>query len=465
MLINYFIKDKIEFREIENYSNIGLLIFSIAVVANDVFNYDYNFCTHSLTLYAFCDLLFTPFNKLDMIFHHILCLSFWYYVFFYEVDLYTNYFSTKMMFRTEISSIFLSLSSLINNTNIIPHSFGIKNIVNAIIYSLFIITFFKYRIYDFYNYVINFPLFYDCLALDNSKNLQICDSINCNLYLCQNNTLNGVNIIQTIYHYTVTSLLFVLNLYWLTIMVKILFKRLRGLFTFITAEYYLQYSYFICLFTTIATYTIYASEFQKLYYNTFIIIDVTINLLLSITSYNFHNYLYKNLSKKYNFNLINYEYFKFLFLDLIAIQLRAVSQLYVHLNMHNMFDKYYYLFHISYTISIFILPYIAYVFYNVYNTTLTITYEDMYSRELKVPLLKQLDSLYGLNPFLCILLSTIGVFYSHYATQSYLISIILAYIVFMRPFYELNHLFVHIGMSIVNYCLVLNNVSENIKEK
>jgi len=43
MLINYFIKDKIEFREIENYSNIGLLIFSIAVVANDVFNYDYNF--------------------------------------------------------------------------------------------------------------------------------------------------------------------------------------------------------------------------------------------------------------------------------------------------------------------------------------------------------------------------------------------------------------------------------------
>jgi len=104
-----------------------------------------------------------------MIFHHILCLSFWYYIFFYNVDLYTNYFSTKMMFRTEISSIFLSLSSLINNTNIIPHSFGIKNIVIAIIYSLFIITFFKYRIYDFYNYVINFPLFYDCLALDNSK--------------------------------------------------------------------------------------------------------------------------------------------------------------------------------------------------------------------------------------------------------------------------------------------------------
>jgi len=61
-------------------------------------------------------------------------------------------------------------------------------------------------------------------------------------------------------------------------------------------------------------------SFKKLYYNTFIIIDVTINLLLSITSYNFHNYLYKNLSKKYNFNLINYEYFKFLFLDLIAIQ-------------------------------------------------------------------------------------------------------------------------------------------------
>ena len=192
MLINYFIKNKIEFKEIENYSNLGLLLFSIVIVANDVFNYDYNFCINMLPLYVLCDLLFTPFNKLDMILHHLLCISFWYYVVLYNVDLYTNYFSTKMMFRTEISSIFLPLSSLINSTNIIPHVFGMKNFIITIVYCLFLITFFKYRIFDFYNYVINFPLFYDCLALDNSKNLQICDSTNCNLYLCENNTLNGL---------------------------------------------------------------------------------------------------------------------------------------------------------------------------------------------------------------------------------------------------------------------------------
>ena len=70
-----------------------------------------------------------------------------------------------------------------------------------------------------------------------------------------------------------------------------------------------------------------------------------------------------------------------------------------------------------------------------------------------------MDVLLGSNAFLFIFYSAFGVWNTPIGTHSLTILHILSLIMFMKPFYDMNHSMIHIGMIQINYFMVLANVS------
>ena len=141
----------------------------------------------------------------------------------YDIDIFTNKYAINHVFRTEFSSIFLCLSQLMNKHS--PHK-----ILNTLCSLALFVTFFKYRIYDFYVNVIGNEYFYDSIKTNDEP-------------------------IQIIYKYSATYLFYGLNMYWFSLMLKFLYKSLRLNINYHQVESCLKYSYFMCLLSTIYSYS------------------------------------------------------------------------------------------------------------------------------------------------------------------------------------------------------------------
>ena len=128
-----------------------------------------------------------------------------------------NVFSVDQILNTEWSSIFLGLNYFIKKYKLNKNIYTICNLI-------FLFTFLKYRIYDFYNNVIINPYFRESVLPDNSEYYNV-------LIIPFNITKYG---------------LFYLNLYWLSIITKSLYKMFKFNVSLLTSEYLLQYSYFMC---------------------------------------------------------------------------------------------------------------------------------------------------------------------------------------------------------------------------
>ena len=153
MIINLLIQNdnyKLDYKTIEKYTNSILFIVSLITTLNLYFDYNYSLNIIILKYYLLVEILFLPFNKKDFIFHHIITVGIISYIQYYDINMITNFYATKQLLLTEVSSIFLSINSLIKSYNI-SNIFGIRQLLQQICMIFFILTFIKYRIYDYYN--------------------------------------------------------------------------------------------------------------------------------------------------------------------------------------------------------------------------------------------------------------------------------------------------------------------------
>ena len=166
MLVNYY-NDKINYKDIVIYQSSVALIVSIWTTYK-LYNYEIdngNIFASVFIPFLSIDLFFIPVNKIDIAIHHILIILLGYYV-INTSKVYNNIVTTEIL-KTEISSIFLALNSILKHPKLYNSILlGISNV-------LFILLFTYYRVLSL-TYSVLFNLDYR-LTIVNEFNKQTGD--------------------------------------------------------------------------------------------------------------------------------------------------------------------------------------------------------------------------------------------------------------------------------------------------
>ena len=199
MLINLFLKNPIQYKQIEKTLNVNLFILSLYATYNCYYVTDLTNMYYVMFIYLFCDYFFIPFNKIDAFLHHTICLPFILYPTIYSIPMEDIYEYNITFLKVEISSIFLCTGYFIrelkkiSNNKCITYSLHINN-------ALFFTTFFKYRCYDFLYYIGLNPEFYQVMIIPN-------------------------NVTSKIYVYLTIYPFMALNIYWIYKIINVIFKN------------------------------------------------------------------------------------------------------------------------------------------------------------------------------------------------------------------------------------------------
>ena len=412
---------KIELIKIYIFFIISIIISFLSIFYNT--QYALKICLNIFITYISIDIFF---STKDSILHHIFGYLLCKYILENNIDMTENNYIYKTILHTEISSIFLSIKLLIEwyNTDIEKSKYiKIYYHINDLI---FLYLFYKLRIYDYFYNIIQNENFYR-VVYDN-----ISDSIikNINIY---------ISIYISIYG------LFILNIYWFLLICKkiyktIIIKNFPKINTEIFAEYILSYSFYINLFIVFKYYT------EN--YNKYLLFDLVGVFLLSNISglyhYEKYDYLIKNNNKTFDITSIKL-LLPFIY-DKYAIQLRSLFALISLLLMKNIYNFY---IHIIYhLISLFI-----------FNTTIIelllenkkIIYDN--SEESK-KIIRKFDLLSSIP---CLLDIIYIIYYSNTIIQKtnlLLITILLGITLFVKPFYSLNHVLLHVLIIFQTLCIV-----------
>lgn len=413
MIINLFLKNKINYEDTEQISNYLLTIISTLITINCIFDIDYGLTIKFLFVYLTCELFFLPLKKFDTIIHHIFAISTSSYVLFInEVDLKNNFYSAKMFLLTETSSVFLGISQILKNTTI-----------GKISELLFAVLFFKTRIYDYINNILLSNYFYDSLG---------------NEYFDRN------------FQYICTYGLFSLQLYWGCIILKMISKIFLKNLPIIYSEYILQYTYILNFLTTVISYSYLLGDYEnKIKYSAYYFFDIASNGLVVISSYYFHNNICLNINKP-DYTNINYKHEKFLLFDLFSIDVRVLGQFFANIYIHNLeLHQRYLQFFLLIFLFVFELSLVDTIYYHHIENKRQTYFSNSVNNLLSL--------IQGFPPLIGILLSTYNIpnnsIFFNTAMQVYLIIIFFI----IKPFYNYTMIGVHLVMCLVNYQLVNNN--------
>jgi hypothetical protein len=202
MLINLFLRNPLHFKDIEKYQY-GML-FSVASYSIYTIKYstDYTFIINLMFCFLSGETFFLPYSRIDTIIHHLLGIGFIYYPTIYSIPLKQIEPHIATFLKVETSSLFLASSYFLKerlktekNNKYIQYLSTTSNV-------LLIATFFKYRIYDFMsNIFLNTDFYNDMILRSNTS--------------------------SSIYIYSTSSMFFLLNSYWLSKMLKIVYKMIK----------------------------------------------------------------------------------------------------------------------------------------------------------------------------------------------------------------------------------------------
>jgi len=263
--------------KIEDLQNISLFTISIsslfsylyynsALAYENYFTVPYDILLPVVALHASVDFFLT--KSWDVKLHHVFIFGIIGYNYYYNVSSSDRFLFSYTLLNTEISSIFYVLKYwLVKNT-------AIYNINTA----LFYLTFFKFRIYNFYHEIINHPSSFDTIFQKYSNLNYVMSSI----------------FVISCYG------LFILNLYWFLIINKILYKNITKIIninTDIVCHFLCSYLHWINIPLAFYIYSLNPNEKYI-----FDIIGITI---LSITSYMYHFDIYNRLCVYKNTNDCN----------------------------------------------------------------------------------------------------------------------------------------------------------------
>ena len=411
MIINIFLKNKLIYKDIQNTSNILLTIAGTLISINSIYDFDYKLTVQCLLIYLGCEILFLPINKIDTIIHHILTISTISYVLYTDsIDLNTNFYSTKIFLLTETSSVFLGISQVLK-----------KSYIGTISQILFVLLFFKTRIYDYIYKILLNPYFYESLGNEHfQRNWQ---------YMC-------------------TYGLFSLQIYWGCIILKVISKPFFKNLKQSISENILRYTYFINFLTTITSYTLLlGSNENKLNYGDSAFLDVLGNGLLSISSYYFHNQYYESLIQN-NLSIVNTKHKNYLLLDIATIDIRVLTQYLSHMSMHQIYSQ----THINYAIL-----YIALSIVQISTIDTIYYYHIRNKKEFSNQTNLLLQIIMGVPPAIGTLASTYNIPDTDIILNTIMQILLIGFVLYIQPLYNSTQILVHLLMCLNNYQLVSNN--------
>jgi hypothetical protein len=368
----------------------------------------FDFIMNIIRLHAFIDLFIN--KSYDLIIHHILILGFFFYNNFYNISPEDKFILLFPLLKTEITSIFLCLKYWLPK----------KSIIYTVNLLLFYVSFFKFRIYDFYYEIIyNHSIF--------------------NIYIPKYSPSN--HYLSFIFMGMCYGL-YILNLYWFSIINRILYKTIvKNINININYDLICQVScsYIHWLNIPLAIY-IYSYNMSEKH-----ILDIIGITCLSITSFKYHYDISDKICnhKIEEYDIPNKDNIELFFNDIIFINLR--SFLAVVTNYYNN----QYLFVILMFSGLMHLHSIYLNTLNIFN--LLVKYDenkesflDAHNIDIVIPTLFDI--------FLIIINSPI-----HIAIPYFLINIIISLLFTVKPFYRLTHTAFHILLIAETYYICLAN--------
>ena len=396
----------------------------------------YTTSTNLISTYATFDLLFYKLTP-DLIVHHLLVLYISLYNYFYSSLYQPDYrdLMIEICLYFEISSIFMAFQTI--HDKLVPIKNKNHQNLSTVLQFLFMGTFYKYRIENFYKeFVLNSDLhnhIYD--ICEKSKNSILCKSHTYNIYIG----------------------FFILNLYWFTIMIKVIYKKggLKNIIEKINnykvySENILTYTLFFTSFYMIYFYTI-QNSYQPLY-----LYDILGTFILGIGSMSYHIFYSnfyklkeKNYSKEILYN-INYH----TIFDQLCIKLRSVLVIYATYG----FSKQFIISILLHTIfgSLFV--------YKSINNNKSVLYENksvLYENNIDKKIINNyIEKIYenislcgGLTFIIDNLILCIKNNQNIYCKYNILLGILIITGFFIKPFYEINQIYVHILLMLQSYIL------------
>jgi len=421
-MLQALVKFKPETEEkIYNYERV--ISFSIALlttlcllsykVTNDV--YILKVLPYIIFVYIFLDLSIA---KGSTILHHIFSLNCCYNNIKYFVnDTYHLHFIP--LFNTEITTVFLIIKLWMDGYT--GKKNALFNVLSGINEFLFLSLFFKFRIYDYYN------------LLQNSETYTII------------NHYTSYNLITNTTAYIGLYGLYFINIYWFSIICKKLYKQIIIKFVpFINtdrfAEYVLTFTFYINFYIA---YLRYFMNFNNYHY-----FDLFGIFVLSIASGNYHYSKYRYLKHNSVINITSNELLEPFIYDKYAIHLRSFLAL-TTLSLIRSTSQKFIFFSIGYHgISL------ASLNMNIIKTLFTnnkIVYDET---ENSKKISKKIEALASIP---C-LIDTIMIICYHtnkYELKSELIiiSVAVGLILSVNPFYNLNHVLLHLFLILQTNCI------------
>ena len=347
--------------------------------------------------------------KYDIKLHHILILFLISFNYNYNVSIADSNVSMLPLYKTEISTIFYSLKIIMKDNVLYKKYFSHVNDI------LFLTTFVKFRIYDLYTNILINPVFYSQMA-------KYTDTIFIKIFL----------------HVPIYCF-YGLNVYWFVIMCKILtktiIKKCESYDLIKIREFLTQYTLF---FSILVAGYIYSFS-KKQYY----IIDITGITMLAMNSYIYHNKIYTYLCSKKEINYMDNEIIEPLLNDNLSIH---ITSLLYNLTCVFSYDNsdlsaFFYISLILHANAIY--QYILYIIKSKNNEN-KIIYENDNSNEFIF-----ITNIYTILPVAYdILFGVFNATNTNTKINLSFVTYVLFLILYINPFYELNHFAFHIGLII-----------------
>jgi len=425
MLVNYlipFTKQKLIKEKLLIFENIYALFF-IGYILYSIYDWITTSRTVSLynasvylKIYLITDLLLC---SQELILHHICSIILIQTgINIFCVNPILHYYIV-IIYGTELSTLFLIFHILFEQchiTNKLTH-------VNDL---LFIITFVYTRIYLYSKYIIFDKQIYD-LLYEKAPYLYY-------------------NIICICFY-----ILYILNLYWFFIIIKKLVKPLTKLSSYY-CEKALKYTYGLSLFGSIYLY--------RPYQNIPFTADIVGQLLLCISSYNYHYALELELANgipEYNINTLNDHIIWKYLTDVICIHIRSAVCVLVHTNIfgHQLTNL-----NVFYMIISFLLHYVSLHYHITFITDLK-NKKDTYVDDHNSYKQHIINNLFGL-PILVDTLICMTNTNFYIRTNLLVITCLIFIYSYIRPLYNMTHLGLHILLGFQTLVLCQSNIVANM---
>jgi hypothetical protein len=327
---------------------------------------------------------------------------------YYNIPIEYKFVFLYQFLKTEVSCVFYILKYL----------FPKKTIIYQVNTFFYYIAFIKFRIYDFYYEIIYNNIYFDIIFKKHTEPSYFIYILLISFYI-----------------------LYTLNLYWFLIMNKILYKTITKIININTDILCHNICRFLYLFNIPLCSYIYTYNINQKY-----VFDIIGIIILSITSYIYHNDIYKMLYNKKieKYKTPNKENIYYFLNDFLSINMRCYLAI---------VSIYYTKKHFFFILSVSGILHLFFIYLSIINIIQLIIDYDKIKKETFFFIHTTLLSI----PILCDMFLVYIISSNEIAIPFLFLNIIIGLLYLVEPFYKLTHVVFHILLIYQTYYICLSN--------